>query len=210
MPNTEKDTHSCQPLAMAVLAIVRTIDEVRRVYMMYQDDEHYRGWSMPGGCLVCGEDDWEWVGRVLKNGSGTQLSSHHKIRTFNTRPRTGWVPNHQVATFFWCDVVGDSIRGAFFPLTAIPEDALGHHKKYVDCLRAHIIRKETMRTGGIWFDQLQRAPEWHWRITWMKGNQFNALIDLPTLDRALEELVQRQESSPYRLNLFDDQGEQII
>src|SRR3989344_9162306 len=133
--------------------------------MWRRKDIHYEGWHMAGGYILRGESDEEWVGRVIKKEMGLALKQFLAIRRFNTRPETGWVPNHQMAIFFLCEVEGESSVGQFFPVyqtVEIPEDTLGHHKKYVDSLRAHFMRMETMRWEGIRCDYLTKAPEWHW------------------------------------------------
>lgn len=151
------------PMVPSEQAVVRMIDDVPCVLMWHRSDEHYIGWHMPGGYMLLGETDWQWCERVLKKEADLKLTKVQFIRRFNTRPETGFVPNHQMAHFFLCEAEGEPTKGKFFPLTAIPEDTLGHHKYYIDCLRAHLMRMETMRERGIRSDYDDKAPQWKWK-----------------------------------------------
>lgn len=201
------------PMVPSELAVVREIDGVKHVLMWRRKDAHYDGWHMPGGYILLGESDHEWIKRVFKKEVNLRLTHFQFIRRFNTRPDTDWVPNHQMAHFFLCEVEGEPTNGKFFPLDKPPEDTLGHHKHYVDCLRAHLMRMETMRKTGIKFDFMECAPDWQWRCVWylepdpvfvprgMRGWQRE---DFASLDEASK----CQEK--YGGRLIDDQGLQIL
>lgn len=204
------------PMVACELAVVRKIRGVEHVFMWRRKDVHYDGWHMPGGYLFVGESDEEWIQRVLKKEANLGLENFHFIRPFNLRPETGWVPNHPMAHFFLCRVEGEPSVGQFFPVypvASIPDDTLGHHKKYVDCLRAHFMRMETMYGHGIHYDYLTKAPEWKWRLA------FADLMDyLPThdfqnfdsLDSALEVYHDCKKPDIDNVGLYDDQGLQIL
>lgn len=130
------------PMVCCELALVRKINGVDSVLMWRRKDAYYDGWHMPGGYILHGESDEEWIRRVLKKETNLELRYYRFITHFNTRPETGWVPNHQVAIMFYCVADGELSVGRFFPLTRIPEDTLGHHRRYVEHLRAYLLRPE--------------------------------------------------------------------
>ncbi|MEK7576479.1 MAG: NUDIX domain-containing protein [Patescibacteria group bacterium] len=207
---------SILPMVPGELAVVRKIDDVDSILMWHRSDEHYTGWHMPGGYLLLGESDEEWVRRVLKKETSLELGHFYQIRTFNTPPSTGWVPNHQMAHFFLCETEGEPTNGKFFPLAELPEDTLGHHKKYIEWLRAYVMRTETMCEHGIRYDHpplpVEKMPTWgKWAIVrrWEEEGQeyFSRWGIFDTLDGALEEFSLR---GSHPLFVIDDQGLQIL
>jgi ADP-ribose pyrophosphatase YjhB (NUDIX family) len=198
------------PMVPSELAVVRKIDDADSVLMWHRSDEHYTGWHMPGGYLLLGESDEKWVRRVLKKEADLALTHFYQIRTFNTRPETGWVPNHQMAHFFWCETEGEPTSGKFFPLTDLPEDTLGHHKQYIECLRAHIIRKQVMGRGLIRYDHRAKAPAGKWRVCEEKLLKERSQLDHGhDFDTLYEALLYIHEESVIAVCLIDDQGLQI-
>lgn len=197
------------PFVPSEQAIVRIINNEPHVLMWYRSDPNYTGYHMPGGYLLKGENNFEWCARVLKKETGLGLQKIELIRTFNTRPETGWVPNQQMAHFWLCTVEGEPTRGQFFPVTQLPEDTLGHHKKYVEYLRAFFLRRETMKRNGIWNDGLYFAPEWKWLVVgetpkWGKSEGvFNKL------DEALA-CVENFRNVGLSAVLSDDLGHEIV
>lgn len=189
------------PAVPSEQAVVREVDGLYHVLMWHRDDEYYKGWHMPGGYLLRGENDFEWCARVLRKESGLELKKLEFIRRFNTRPETGWVPGQQMAHFFLCVVEGEPTVGKFYPLTALPENTLGHHRKYVDCLKAFFIRRNTMKMRGIWWDGEHRASEWKWLV--VRGARDT---EFDTLDSALEYCVRMAGPCV----LYDDEGREIL
>lgn len=201
------------PFVPSEQALVRTCaDGSKEVLMWYREDPHYKGWHMVGGYILHGESDEEWLARCIKKETDLKLSSFWHIRDFNTRPETGWVPNHQMARFFVCEVKGEPSVGTWFPLNAIPEDTLGHHKKYIDCLRAHFMRMETMCQKGIWHDHKSKAPQWKWRVcNWNYFGESADRVDSGRVYDALDDAVAAFRSFEAPLAyLVDDQGLQIL
>jgi hypothetical protein len=164
----------------------------------------------PGGYPLVGESDKQWITRVLEKEVGVRVIDYQFVRRFNTRPETGWVKNHQMANMFLCEVEGEPTKGEYVPLDSPPEKLLGHHKKYVDCVRAFLLRRETMCDHGIRWDGYYRATEWKWVCATydeLRSKRFYHEVD--TLDEALAYLYSNGEKG--RLNhLFDDQGQQIL
>lgn len=200
------------PAVPSECAIVRHINKEPHVLLWYRDDEHYKGHHMPGKYLLRGEDDKVWVERTIAAETGLTLKRFEFIRRFNTRPETGWVPGQQIGHLWYCEVEmeGESREGEFYPLTALPEDTLGHHKKYMEYLRAFFLRRETMWDRGIKWDgrawPQPKAPEWKWLcnvVDTMDGWTSPVIHD--TLDGALAHT--KQCDSP--VILFDDQGWEI-
>ncbi|MEK7643496.1 MAG: NUDIX domain-containing protein [Patescibacteria group bacterium] len=202
------------PYVSCEIAIVRRMLDTDCIFMWFREDAHYRGWHMPGGYLIRGESHEEWIRRVLAKETAFTLRSYHEIRTFSARPSTGWVPNHQMAHFFLCDVDGDSPEGNFFPLTKLPDNTLEHHRKYVEYLRAHLLRINVMREGGVYFDYCQQAPEWQWRIARggfaAQDTLFQAIRDYQTFDAALAALQSYSDGVGVPFILFDDQGLEVL
>jgi ADP-ribose pyrophosphatase YjhB (NUDIX family) len=205
------------PMIPCELAVLRQMEGIDHVLMWHRKDAHYEGWHMPGGYLFLGETFEEWVKRVISKETGMTLRSFFQMRTFNTRPETGWVPNHQVAHFFRCVTEGEPSRGQFFPLTQIPEDTLGHHKKFVEVLRAEILREETMRTKGINKDGFDKAPEWKWMVVTLGAvdgwvtNIYDKLDDAVKYTHA-NRIPSTAVPGMFVRNAFllDDQGRQIL
>ena len=198
------------PAVPSECAVIRNIKDVPHILMWHRDDEHYTGWHMPGGYMLRGETDFECCARVLKKENGLELKKISFIRNFNTRPETGWVPGHQLARFWLCEMIGRPTNGTFFPLTALPEDTLGHHKKYIEHLRAFFLRRKTMREVGIWYDGWHCAPEGQWICAY--GKQTSTYN---TLDEAVSRCEYLSEPRgmgagglPY--HVYDDLGQQII
>ncbi len=192
------------------LAVHRVIDGVDHGLMWYRDDEEYVGWHIPGGYILEDESDEEWIRRVLRKESGLELISYDIIRRFNNRRSTGWVPNHQMSIMFWCKTKGEPSNGMFFPLTSVPQDTLGHHVFFVQCMRAHLLRQETMREKGIRHDYIHKAPQWQWMLVsldtldgWETCTQFNSL------DEAVARCREAEENGG-AVYLVDDQGLQIL
>ncbi|GEM_PF-6733640 len=189
------------PAVPSECAIVRTINHEPHVLMWFRDDD-YTGHHMPGKYILRGEDDEAWVKRTIASETGLKLVNFEFIRRFSTRPETGWVPGQQMNHFWYCEVEGEPTNGTFYPLTAIPDDTLGHHRKYVDCLRAFLLRREGMRKGLIRFDGLHRASEWRWLAQIydeLRGK--NWFCEFASFDEALAQ-------NP--TCLYDDQGQQIM
>ncbi|MSR76512.1 MAG: hypothetical protein EXS68_02875 [Candidatus Ryanbacteria bacterium] len=174
--------------------------------MWHRKDPHYEGYHMVGGYILRGESDEEWLTRCIKKEVNLTLKAFWHIRDFNTRPETGWVPNHQMARFFVCEVEGEPSVGTWFPLDKIPDDTLGHHKKYADCLRAYFMRMDTMREKGIRHDYCNKAPEWKWLVNSLDTLDGQvSLIPFDSLDEAVK--CMRANRSAF---LVDDQGLQIL
>ncbi|TSC73310.1 MAG: hypothetical protein G01um101470_159 [Parcubacteria group bacterium Gr01-1014_70] len=202
------------PATQSECAIVRQINSEPHVLMLYRDDEHYTGYHMLGKYILRGESYEQWVRRTVGAEAGLELVTFEFIRCFNTRPETGWVPGHQMAHFWYCEVEGEPTNGKFYPLTAIPDDTLGHHKKYVDCLRAFLLRR-TMMKVGIFFDGVARAREWHWLCVAynpvsMKLLEIPGPMEFQTLGEAEAMVRDRFYVGDYvGLVLFDDMGQEI-
>lgn len=204
------------PAVPSECAIVREINQKPHVLLWHRDDEFYKGYHMPGKYLLRGEDDESWIRRTISTETGLTLKRFEFIRRFNTRPETGWVPGQQIAHFWYCEVEGEPINGKFYPLTVLPEDTLGHHKKYVEYLRAFLMRRETMRTKGIWHDGRHHASEWKWvcarTLFFPESNEsYNDRHEFDSFDEALtglQELKKLKAALPY--HLFDDLGQQIV
>ena len=192
-------------MAVCELAVVRKIDGVDNVLMWRRKDEHYEGWHMPGGYVLVGESDEEWIKRVLAKETRLALKFHFFIRRFNIN-RTCGIINHFIANFFLCEVEGEPSGGRFFPLTEVPDDTLENHKLYVEHLRAYLLRQKTMRRSkrGITMDGLQNAPEGRWRVVYTNQDYGYLTDDFDSLDKAVK------ESKLNQANLFDDQGLQIL
>ncbi|TSC73313.1 MAG: hypothetical protein G01um101470_162 [Parcubacteria group bacterium Gr01-1014_70] len=122
------------PMALCELAVVREINGIPHVLLWYRDDEHYKGWHMPGGYIARGENPEETARRVLLAETGLRLQSAEFARYCNSYPANAPVPNHQVALLFLCSAEGEPLQGTFFPLDALPLDTLSHHKEYISCL----------------------------------------------------------------------------
>jgi len=198
------------PFVPSEQAVVKEINGVRHVLMWHRDDVFYRGYHLPGGYLLRGESYLEWCGRVLKKETGLLIKKAELIRTFNTRPETGWVPNQQIAHFFLCTVEGEPTHGQFFPITQVPQNTLGHHKKYVEeYLRAFFLRRETMRQGGIWNDGLYVAPEWNWLVVASNEKWEKSEVVFDTLDKALAQVDLHRQTTGLAV-LYDDLGHEIV
>lgn len=208
--NFEAIMFSIFPAVPSEQAVVCNINGVDHVLMWHRDDEHYKGWHMPGGYLLRGESDFDWCARVLKKENGLELKKIDFIRRFNTRPDTGWVPGQQMAHFWLCEVEGEPTNGKFYPLTALPENTLGHHRKYVDCLRAFLMRRETMQKNGIWYDGQYRAPEWKWLVQIDGRHEVYRTIQVcDSFDEAIA-LYRKANPKEFIVSLYDDQGKQIL
>lgn len=210
---------SIWPFTPSEQALVRERDGVKEVLMWRRKDAYYEGWHMAGGYIIRGESDDEWVNRVIKKETDLTLRRFFPIRRFNTRPETGWVPNHQMAVFFVCEVEGEPSVGKFFPIypkPEIPDDVLGHHVKYLDCLRAHFMRMKAQREGNICWDYVEKASQWRWRVVLrdfeLDGEYFKSCGDHGSLDTAVKVLADHRGSSQEPRNFFlvDDQGLQIL
>lgn len=208
------------PMNPSEQALVRDRKGIKEVLMWRRKDAHYEGWHMVGGYILRDESDDEWAGRIFKKETALTLKKFFPIRRFNTRPVTGWVPNHQLATFFLCQVEGEPSVGQFFPIfpnPEIPEDTLGHHKKYLDCLRAHFLRMETMRERGIRYDYFNKAPEWKWMMVTLDVEDGWVTEVHDSLDDAVRYTRRNQIPSEKQVRgmfrnaiLLDDQGLQIL
>lgn len=195
------------PATVSELAVVRTIGDAPHVLLWYRDDEYYKGYHLPGKYMLRGESDEDHVRRTLNSETGLALRKYELIRCFNTRPETGWVPGQQNAKFWYVEADGEPTVGKFFPLTSLPDDTLGHHRKYVDCLRAFLMRRKQMRGGNILWDGLHCASEWKWLCKTLDppihAKHFFAEFD--TFGEALGFAYQNPATS-----LFDDMGQQIF
>lgn len=195
------------PAVPSECAIVREINGVPHVLMWYRNDNDYTGHHMPGKYMIRGQSDEEHVRYTLLNETGLTLRKMEFIRRFNTRPDTGWVSGQQIAQFWYCQADGEPIKGTFYPLTALPEDTLGHHRKYIDCLRAFLLRRETMRQSGICNDGMYVAPEWGWLVVasekWKKIERI-----FYTLHDALDYVEVCKNHGSFA-TLFDDLGQEI-
>ncbi|PJE64609.1 MAG: hypothetical protein COU90_02095 [Candidatus Ryanbacteria bacterium CG10_big_fil_rev_8_21_14_0_10_43_42] len=198
------------PMVPFECAVVRYIDGEPCVLLWHRDDEHYTGWHMPGKYLLRGETDEEGVRRVLKNEADLELTSFEFIRHFNTRPESGDVPQHQQALFWLCRAEGEPTVGRFFPLTKLPEDILGHHRRYVDHLRAYLMRDERLKSDHFFRDHDFKAHEGKWfvAVDRFAGESKEWYVDsseYDTLDAAIEKYKSNREYS----SIFDDLGHQI-
>lgn len=119
------------PLALCDLAVIREIDTKTHVLLWYRDDEHYKGWHMPGGYILRGESWEDAARRVLLKETSLTLQRMKFLHCFNWTPVNAPVPNHQIALLFLCAGAGKHRAGTFFPLDAIPSDTLSHHKEYL-------------------------------------------------------------------------------
>ncbi|MSR76456.1 MAG: NUDIX hydrolase [Candidatus Ryanbacteria bacterium] len=203
------------PFVPSEQAIIRLIDGVWRVLMWYRKDVHYEGYHMVGGYILRGESDEEWLTRCIKKEVNLTLKNFWHIRDFNTRPETGWVPNHQMAHFFLCEVEGEPSVGTWFPLDKIPDDTLGHHKKYADCLRAYFMRMDTMREKGIRHDFKTKALQWQWKVAQyrllpsIEDEFFLEDASYSTLDEAIAR-YRKEAGGGMSVFLVDDQGLQVL
>lgn len=201
------------PAVASECGIVRVIDNVPHVLLWYREDEYYKGHHMPGKYLLRGEDDESWIRHTISNETGLTLKQYQFIRRFNTRPETGWVPGQQIAHFWYCEVEGEPSNGKFYPLIALPEDTLGHHKKYVEYLRAFFMRRNTMRKVGIRHDGKQCASEWRWLCYVLHSSEPDppGIVEYDTLDEALNRCNEwRVEDGGNIVHLYDDMGQQIV
>lgn len=201
------------PLICSEQAVVRLFDNVPHVLLWYRKDRHFRGWHMPGGYLLRGENDWEWCERVLRKEVGLVLKTLELIRRFNVRPRTakGEEPTHLIANFFLCTVEGESTKGRFFPLDHLPKGVLRQHKIYIQHLRVHLMRRKTMRAVGIRYDGLDQAPENQWLVMIMYDDGARRQGVYASLDKAIEasrNLV--STSNQCSTFILDDRGYQIL
>ena len=195
------------PFVPFELAVVREIGHRTHILMWHRNDEHYCGWHMPGGYILLGENDQQVVERVLTKEVGLKLRSWEFIRCFNTRPETGWVPNHQMAKFYHCIAEGEPSTGQFFPVDHLPERTLAHHIRYVEHLRAFLLRRKTMMERGIHHDGFDRAPEGKWLVVPLNTLDHLSNIICETLAEAVE--VTRKNSGRNAF-LLDDEGHQIL
>lgn len=202
------------PMVPFECAVVRDIDGEPHVLLWHRDDEHYTGWHMPGKYLLRGETDEEGVRRVLKNEADLELTSFEFIRHFNTRPESGDVPQHQQALFWLCMAEGDPTVGTFFPLTKLPEDILGHHRRYVDHLRAYIMRVNLLRSGGV-SDHQFKAPEWKWLVVaaWQESETNPGRPASRFIENSLDAALARKEKYTSDINsgvcIYNDLGRMI-
>lgn len=123
------------PFALCELAVVREINGISHVLLWYRDDEYYKGWHIPGGYILRGEQPEETIRRVLMKETGLTLQKAEFMRYFNAYPSNAPVPNHQVALLFLCAAKGEPRQGTFYPLDAVPSDTLSHHKEYLKFLK---------------------------------------------------------------------------
>ena len=123
------------PFVVCELAVVRHINGVPHILLWHRDDEHYKGWHMPGGYVLRGEQVEETVRRVLFQETGLTLQNAEFVRYFNWYPANAPVPNHQVALLFRCTAdEGEPRQGKYYPFDATPSDTLSHHKEYLTYL----------------------------------------------------------------------------
>jgi len=125
------------PMALCEFAVTRIIDDKPHILLWHRDDEHYKGWHMPGGYILRGESMEEVARRVLFKETGLQMRNVEFAHYFNWHPGTASVPNHQIALLFLCAAEGELQQGTFFPFDAIPSDILSHHKEYLAYLNKH-------------------------------------------------------------------------
>ncbi len=205
------------PMALSEQVVVRKINDVWHALMWRRPktDKNFPPFlHLPGGYPLVGEADTEWVARVLKKEAGLTLISHYFVRRINMRPSTGWVPNHQLANMFFCEVEGEPTNGVWVPLNAInKEDTLGHHVYYAQLVLAHLMRLETMRERGIKHDYLAFAPEHRFAVVYLIpwGDEWRAdsadCVAYETLDEAIA--IYNGPSPDARI-VVDDQGYQIL
>ncbi len=123
------------PFVLCELAVLREINGVPHVLLWHRDDEHYKGWHMPGGYILRGESMEEVARRILFKETGLTLQSADFVQYFNSYPGNASVPNHQIALLFLCKTKGEPAQGKFFPYNNIPADTLSHHKAYIKFLQ---------------------------------------------------------------------------
>ncbi len=198
------------PMAPIEAAVLREIGGKLHILLWYRDDEHYKGWHVPGKYILFGEKYLEAVERVLEDETGMKLRSARFLRHFNLRPSTGWVPNHQLNMLYIAGAEGEPFQGEFFPLDAIPDDTLPYHKYYVECVRGYFMWEEVARKGKIkHIHDDAAAPEWKWRVNTAGGFDGQASAIFDTLDEALADL-EAKRSQGVEAWLVDDQGFQIL
>lgn len=197
------------PLTCSEQAVIRYFNNVPYILMWHRKDEHYKGWHMPGGYIILGESDWEWVSRVLKKEVGLELKHVELIRRLNHRADLWGLPNHQLACLFLCEAEGEINKGKFFPLTDLPEDTMAHHRQMIQYVRAHLIRKDTMRREGIYWDGIKKAPEGKWLVAAVDCESCMDDAVFESLDEAVE-LFKKSRINGRRVFLLDDEGKQIM
>ncbi len=205
------------PMAPSEHAVVRKIDGEWHALMWRRppNDRNFLPFlHLPGGYPLVGETDAEWIGRVLKKEAGLTLVRHYFVRRINMCPETGWVPNHQLANMFLCEVEGEPTNGKWIPLTAVPPDTLGHHVYYAQLIRAHLLRMKTMRERGIQHDYLAFAPEHKFAVVYLipwgdewRADSADCIKPCGTLDEAIA--IYNGPSPDARI-VVDDQGYQIL
>ena len=137
------------PMVPVEVAVIRQIEGKPHIHLWYREDEHYKGWHVPGKYILFGEKYSETVERVLEDETGLKLRSAQFLRHFNLRPETGWVPNHQLNMLYLARADGEPFQGEFFPLDAIPETTLPYHKYYVEWVRGYFMWEEAVKKGAI-------------------------------------------------------------
>lgn len=204
------------PMALSEQVVVRKIMGEWHV-LMWRRPENDRNYPpflhMLGGYPLVGETDMEWVGRVLQKETNLTLIHHYFMRRINMRPLTGWVPNHQLANMFFCEVEGEPTKGTWVPLGNVPEDTLGHHKYYAQLVRAHLMRLDTMRKhGGITYDYRIFAPEHQFafvKLVYFDDEFYSHVMDCVSLDEAVA-LYEQYAAFGKMRHVVDDQGYQIL
>lgn len=191
------------PMVPVETAILREIGGRPHILLWYREDEHYKGWHVPGKYILYGETYLEAVRRVLEDETGTKLRSAQFLRNFNIRPETGWVPNHQLNMLYLAEAEGEPTQGEFFPLETLPETTLPYHKYYVECVRAHFMREEVIHEGKLArAHDYNAAPEWKWRVNFA-DSQDGQIVN--TLNEALAILKEKREKGTSAW-IVDDQG----
>ncbi len=214
-------TWPIRPTVPVEVAAIREIEGRRSIFLWRREDEHYVGHHIPGKYMLWEESDMETVLRVLQDETGLKLRSARMVRHFNTRPSTGWVPDHEINLLYVVEAEGEEFSGegsggAFYPLDALPEDILVDHIYLVDCVRGYFMRKGLMERSELRHDGMVVAPEWKWEVISYEHPfqiDFRSTCDNLTQARAVasDVLVKSATSSIVRhAHIFDDQGRQVL
>ncbi len=136
--------HALMPKVVSVPLELCTLDQEGRVLMIHRTDPEYTGYHMPGTVLRDNEDVPTALTRLIHEElSGSPVATPKNIGWVEVKRGTGEGEDqgrHQISLLYLTHIEGAYRgKGEFFPLDAIPDDTLSHHKMLAEKFRQYIL-----------------------------------------------------------------------
>ncbi|MBI4065712.1 NUDIX hydrolase, partial [Candidatus Kaiserbacteria bacterium] len=118
------------------LAVLRRGSSGVEIFLIHREDKFFKGWHMPGTVILPGNKVAEAFERLVKKEVGTPTTKAEFImwKEFMKGDRDDLAENprgQELSLLFAVFVDGNVPHGTFFPLDAIPDTTLGHHKQMI-------------------------------------------------------------------------------